>query len=248
LNIQQRFSGRVLWLAACVAMAAAVWIAPARVTAQEPGSKPEAASQSSTAPAGAGKGAAQSDEEKQNEAFRLEGPVVKWTARTFNLSVEKTADLFDIINFLIIALAIGVPLFRFLPKFLRNRAEKLRSDIEAARKMTEEANARLSAVEAKLATLGDEMQKFRAEVEAESLQDEARIKASLVEESTRIVEQAEQEIGVAAAQALRGLRNFAADLAIDQAAKSLVLTTETDRALIAEFVGDVVGRGAGGKN
>jgi hypothetical protein len=34
----------------------------------------------------------------------------------------------------------------------------------------------------------------------------------------------------------RGLRNFAADLAIDQAAKQLVLRRRTDRALIAEFV------------
>jgi F-type H+-transporting ATPase subunit b len=50
---------------------------------------------------------------------------------------------------------------------------------------------------------------------------------------------------VAAAQAKRGLRNFAADLAIEQAAKQLVLTAESDRALIAEFVGDVT---KGGQN
>jgi F-type H+-transporting ATPase subunit b len=131
----------------------------------------------------------------------------------------------------------------------------VRSDIESARKVTEDANARLAAVEAKLSKLDEEIQKFRGEVEAESLQDEARIKASLAEESTRIVESAEQEIGQAAAQARRGLRNFAADLAIDQAAKKLVLTPETDRALIAEFVGDVMSNGSsrskgsgGGKN
>jgi F-type H+-transporting ATPase subunit b len=50
---------------------------------------------------------------------------------------------------------------------------------------------------------------------------------------------------MAAAQARRGLRNFAANLAIDQAAKQLVLSPETDKALIAEFVGDVV---KGGQN
>ena len=121
---------------------------------------------------------------------------------------------------------------------MRNRAVKLREDIESARKVTEDASTRLAAVEAKLASLGDEIAKFRAEVEAESLQDQARIKATLEEESTRIVAAAEQEIGVAAAQARRTLRHFAADLAIDQAAKQLVLTAETDRALIAEFVAD----------
>jgi F-type H+-transporting ATPase subunit b len=253
LKVDQRFSSRVLWLVACVVLAAGAAVAPLCKAAQEPGSKPEIASPVSTARAGAGHESAQSEpaqseEDQQNNAFRLEGPVVMWTARTLNLSLEKTADIYEVFNFLIIALAIGVPLFRWLPKYLRDRKEKLRSDIESARKVTEDANARLSAVEAKLSKLDEEIQKFRAEVEAESLQDEARIKASLAEESTRIVESAEQEIGVAAAQARRGLRNFAADLAIDQAAKKFVLTAETDRALIAEFVGDVVRNGAGGKN
>jgi F-type H+-transporting ATPase subunit b len=49
---------------------------------------------------------------------------------------------------------------------------------------------------------------------------------------------AEQEIAAAAAHAQRELRHFAADLAIDHAARQLVLTPETDRALIAEFVRD----------
>jgi F-type H+-transporting ATPase subunit b len=154
--------------------------------------------------------------------------------------------IYEIVNFLIIVLAVGIPLLRWLPRYLRNRNETLRNDIEKARKVTDDANSRLSAVEAKLASLGDEIQKFRAEVEAESLADEKRIKASIGEESARIVEAAEQEIGQAAAQARRGLRSYAVDLAIDQAANKLVLTAETDRALIAEFVGDVV-RGGGKK-
>ncbi|HUD12736.1 MAG TPA: ATP synthase F0 subunit B [Terracidiphilus sp.] len=260
LKVHPRFSSRVLWLAACAALAAGAVVAPLCNAAQEPGpgSKPEIASPAATAPADAGHESAksesaqsepaQSEEDQQNNAFRLEGPMVKWTAKKLDLSLEMTAGLYEFINFLIIALIIGVPLLRWLPKYLRNRKEKLRSDIESARKVTEDANARLSAVEVKLSKLDEEIQKFRAEVEAESLHDEARIKASLAEESTRIVESAEQEIGVAAAQARRGLRNFAADLAIDQAAKKFVLTAETDRALIAEFVGDVVRNGAGGKD
>jgi F-type H+-transporting ATPase subunit b len=121
----------------------------------------------------------------------------------------------------------------------------VRADIESARKVTEDANARLSAVEAKLASLGDEIQKFKTGVDEDIKRDEGRIKAALEEESARIVAAAEQEIGMAAAQARRELRHFAADLAVDQAAKQLVLTPETDRALIAEFVGDVT---KGGRN
>jgi F-type H+-transporting ATPase subunit b len=245
LKFHLRFSSRLVWIALMGALAVSVAAMPHRMAALQ--AAPAATSEPAAQAAGA---KPESEEEQQNNAFRLEGPLVKWTAKTTGAPVTVVARGFEIINFLIIALGIGVPLVRFLPKFLRNRAEKVRSDIESARKVTEDANARLSAVEAKLSKLDEEIQKFRSEVEAESVQDEARIKASLAEESTRIVESAEQEIGLAAAQARRGLRIFAADLAIDQAAKKLVLTAETDRALIAEFVGDVVRNGGsnGGKN
>lgn len=242
LKLHLRFSSRLICFVVLAGLIGGPAAAPVRMAAQETAP----ASQSAAATHESGP----SEEEQQVQAFRLEGPVVKWTAEKLNLSIETTAVIYEVINFLIIALAIIVPLARWLPKYLKARKEKLRNDIESARKVTEDANARLSAVEDKLSKLDQEIQKFRTEVEAESLQDEARIKASLGEESTRIVQAAEQEIDLAAAQARRGLRHFAADLAIDQAAKSLVLTAETDRALIAEFVGDVVGKSAtgGGKN
>ncbi len=253
LKLHSRFLSRVLWVAVLGLLAAGLAVAPLRMAGQEPGSKPEIAGPSSAAPAEAKPEAAQSDpaqseQEQQNQAFRLEGPVVKWTAKTLNMPVAAVARGFEVINFLIIVLGIGVPLVRWLPRFLRGRKEKLAADIASARKVSEDANARLSAVEAKLASLGEEIEKFRTEVERESVGDEARIKESLEEESARIVGSAEQEIGMAAQQARRGLRNFAAGLAIDQAAKQMVLTAETDRALIAEFVRDVAGNGAGGKN
>lgn len=217
-------------------------MAPHGLAAQD--SAPVAISQPATA-SEAAKPEAGNSEEQQNNAFRLEGPVVKWGANTFHKSPELVATTLDFINFAIIVLAIGIPLFKFLPKYLRQRGEKVRTDIESARKVKEDANSRLSAVEAKLSKLDEEIAKFRAEVEEEMSRDAARIKTSLEEESARIVSAAEQEIGAAAAQARRGLRHFAADLAVEQAAKQLVLTPQTDRALIAEFVGDV---NKGGQN
>jgi F-type H+-transporting ATPase subunit b len=137
-----------------------------------------------------------------------------------------------------------------MPKILHKRSQTLSQDLKTARVATADAQARLSAVEAKLAGLGEEMQKFRAQIEQESLEDEKRIMGAIGEESARIIQAAEQEIGAAAAHAKRGLRNFAADLAIEQAEKQLKLTPETDRALIAEFVSGVAGdgRGKGGQN
>jgi F-type H+-transporting ATPase subunit b len=204
------------------------------------------ASLASTAPTQAAEPAkADSDEEAQTKAFRLEGPLVKATSKALHISLENTARLFEIINFAIIALAIAIPLFKLLPAMLRKRSKTLSDSLESARKMTEDANTRLSAVEAKLASLDDQIAQFRAEVERESAGDEARIKAALEEERTRIVQSVEQEIGQAAALARRGLRNFAAELAVDQAARELNMSAETDRALIAEFVS---GAAAGGKN
>jgi F-type H+-transporting ATPase subunit b len=246
LNLKARFSNRVLGFVFLAVLAAGVAAAPYRLAAQESAqaSEPQPAAQAQDQ----AKPEAAKAEESENR-FR-HTPLVQAAAKALHLSVETTARSFEFINFAIIALAIAIPLFRFLPRFLRNRGEKVRNDIESARKVTEDANTRLSAVEAKLASLGEEIAKFRAEVEAESLQDEARIKAALSDESARIVVAAEQEIGVAAAQAKRGLRHFAADLAVEQAAKQLVLAPETDRALIAEFVGDVSrnGNSKGGQN
>jgi F-type H+-transporting ATPase subunit b len=228
--------------------------APLRLPAQEPAAAPAAQAPASSSAQAANPEAAKSEEEQTN-VFRLEGPVVKWTAKTFHLSLGATASIFEIINFLIVVLGLGYPLARWLPGFLRGRKETLRAEIGSARKATGDANARLSAIEAKLSGLDGEITLIRAQVEAESLEDEKRIKASLQEESARIVAAAEQEIGASAAQARRSLRHFAADLAIDQAASDLVLTAETDAALIAEFLSDEAlnptpGNGAkdGGRN
>jgi len=202
-----------------------------------------------TALQNAGSGPAEEKaEDSATEQFR-HSSLVKSAAKVLHMSVEGTARTFEVINFAIILLVLGIPLYRFMPKYLRGRAEKVRTDIELARKTTEDAQSRLSAVEAKLASLDQEIAKFRNELEHESAQDEARIKAALEEERCRIVAAAEQEIGMVAAQARRSLRHFAADLAIDQAARQMVLTPETDRALIAEFLGDVAMTGKkGGQN
>ena len=162
--------------------------------------------------------------------------------------IETTARTFEWINAAIISLCIIIPLAKFLPKVMRKRSITLSHNLENARKTTADANARLSAVEAQLSRLDEEIAKIRAQVEEESKQDEARIKASIEEERARIVASAEQEITAAAAQARRSLRHFAADLAIEQAASQLVLTPETDRALIAEFISEAQNESRNGGN
>ncbi|HEY1985378.1 MAG TPA: ATP synthase F0 subunit B [Terracidiphilus sp.] len=223
------------------------------VAAQEPGSVPEVQSSAAQdAKSSSNKNAtqpAQKQEKGEDDNVYRHTALVTSIAKAINLPVETTARLFEFINFAILALAILIPLFKVLPKVFRKRDITLSANLETARKTSADANTRLSAVEAQLSKLDEEIAKIRAQVEDESRQDEARIKASIEEESARIVASAEQEIGVAAAQAKRGLRHFAADLAIEQATKQLVLTPETDRALIAEFINDAAQNGSkGGQN
>ncbi|WP_263353682.1 ATP synthase F0 subunit B [Acidicapsa acidisoli] len=172
---------------------------------------------------------------------------VQALAKLLHMDVDTAATGFEYINFAVILLAIGIPLFRILPKAMRERSEKLSKDLETARTATADANARMSAVEAQLAGLDAEIAAIRKRLEEEMREDEARIKASISEESARIVASAEQEIQVAAAQARHGLKEYAADLAIDRALSQLTLTEDTDRALIAEFARDSKAS-AGGQN
>jgi F-type H+-transporting ATPase subunit b len=243
-----RFSARISCFSVLTLLAAVLLVAPFRAAAQQPA--PAAQSSSASSPAAgqaASSEAASSDKAKaeQDESDKYRhAPLVQTMARMLHLDVETTARLFEFINFAIIFLAVVIPLGRIVPKVIRKRSQTLMHSLKTAREVTEDANTRLSAVEARLAGLDEEIAKYRAQVEQESLADEVRIKATIEEESARIVASAEQEIGVAAAQARRGLRNYAAELAVEQASKQLVLSPQTDRALITEFIGDVANRGA----
>jgi F-type H+-transporting ATPase subunit b len=180
-------------------------------------------------------------EEDQLSGF-LHSSTLQGLARFLHLSLETTDSIFLALNYLIIFLAIFIPLGRFMPKVIRKRAQTLRHNLESARKMTEEATARLNAVEAQLARMGEEIDKFRNEIEAEMKNDETRIKGTIEEESARIVAAAEQEISLAAVQARRGLRKFAAELAVEHAARQMQLSPEADRALVAEFAANIDNR------
>lgn len=248
--LNSRNRNRVFALALMAVLATGVASVPVRTFAQEASSSAPATAEKSSGQEAlpAQPGQVKKEEEEEDNVYRHTA-LVQTLAKTFHMDVETTARLFEWINAAIILLCIIVPLAKFLPKVIRKRSQTLGHSLEVARKTTADANARLSAVEAQLSKLDEEIAKIRTQVEEESKQDEVRIKASIEEESVRIVAQAEQEIAAAAAHAQRGLRHFAADLAIEQASKQLTLTPEADKALISEFVREATnGAAKGGQN
>jgi F-type H+-transporting ATPase subunit b len=187
--------------------------------------------------------AEKTEEEDETAAYRHSASV-QWFANLLHLDVETTAKIFEYINFLVILLAVGIPLAKMLPAAMRKRSAKLGFELEHAQAKTQDANERLKAVEKKLAGLDSEIADIRKQVDEQMREDEVRSKALIEEETARILAAAEQEIAVAAAQAQRKLKQFAADLAIDRAVSLLTIDAETDRALFAEFALDVAGKPA----
>jgi len=191
---------------------------------------------------------AKPDAPNENDEFR-HTRVVQSMAGMAHVSTETAAQIFEDLNSLILIGLILYFLLKVVPKAFASRSETIQRRLVEARAATEAANQRLAAVEAKLAALGEEIDKVRRQTEADLLEDEKRIKQSLEDERVRIVKAAEQEIDSAGASAQRDLKRFAANLAIDKAVQRLQLTADSDKAIVERFGNDLLGQfGKGGRN
>jgi len=170
----------------------------------------------------------------ETDQYRMSAPVVKIGA-LLGMKPETAANVFTIFNIVILFGGIGYGLLKVLPKTFRNRSTAIQKHLVDARTATEEATARLSSVEDRLAKLDDQIAAMRAQAEADSARDEERILASVEDEKNKILAAAEAEIQSATTLARRDIQKYAAELAIEQAARKLVVTAETDRLLVESF-------------
>jgi len=182
-------------------------------------------------------------EEDESDAYR-HSATVKAIGAKLGLDPEQAATAFTVTNFAVLALLVGWFLVKALPKTFRDRNAGIQKQLTEARSATQEANSRLSGVEARLSKLDEQIAAMRTQAEKDATQDEQRIKASVEEEKQKILAAAEQEIATATAQARRQIQQYAADLAIDQAAKKLVVSAETDRLLVQNFARRLAADGA----
>lgn len=163
-------------------------------------------------------------------------PMVQSIARLLHLPVETTARIFEGINFLILAGTILWFTARLLPKMLRERKERIQRDLQNARKATEDAQQKLQDVERRLARLDAEIAGLKAQVEQQTAEDEARVRASMEAEKQRLVQAVEQETLSASANAQRRLRTLTADLIVQYATQHISPSTDEDRALVQDFI------------
>ncbi len=235
MRLRVRTCLAILFLTACLG-----WLGGTVAYAQSEAAAPQAAPKSS-APE-------QKQDPEEINQFR-HAPIVQTIAHALGISTETAAQIFEVINSGILIFAILFFLAKVVPKAIRNRTANIQQKLVEAREATERANQRLSAVEAKLARIGEDIEAIRQQTERDMLEDEKRIKQSLEDERQRIVRAAEQEIQSAGAAAKRDLKRFAAELAVDGATKRIRLTSESDKAMIERFGRDLTSEfGKGGRN
>jgi F-type H+-transporting ATPase subunit b len=213
---------------------------PAQTTAQtarpatgEPsGAKPtEEAKSREQAP---GQEAGKEKESDPTEALK-QSSLVKGIARVTGLSVDAAYWVCVVLNFAIVLGVLIMLLRKTLPAAFKTRTELIQKRIEEARQASEEARRRLSEVEGRLSRLDVEITEMRREAEENGLAEEKRVLAGAEEERRRIVAAAEQEITMAANAARRDLKSYAAELAVDLAAKKIQVGRDADQALVRDF-------------
>ena len=217
------------------ALAAALLLAPVHgVRAQEPAAQKSATSSSTATTPESTTAEAEKEEEDEAAAYK-HSAAVKKIGSLLGLKTDQAATLFEVTNFAVLVVLLGLVLVKVLPKTFRDRNSAIQKDLVDARTATEEASLRLSGVEARLAKLDGEIAAMRAQADKDSALDEQRIKASVEEEKKKILAAAEQEIAAATTHAQRQIQQYAAELAIEQAARKLVISAETDRLLVQNF-------------
>jgi F-type H+-transporting ATPase subunit b len=221
-------------------MLAALFIAPAHHIARAQESAPVAASAGESGTPEAKSPEKNKQEEDENDAYRHSATVRALGAK-LGMNPEQAATVFTVANFVVLALLVGWFLIKTLPKTFRNRNTAIQKHLVDARTATEEASIRLNSVEARLSKLDEQIAAMRVQAEKDAAADEQRIKASVEEEKQKILTAAEQEIAAATTNAQRQIQQYAAELAIGQAAKKLVVSAETDRLLVQQFARRLAG-------
>ncbi len=224
------------WLAGLVLLAGLmVPVAPLRAQSTE---APAAAGQSSTPESASPE--ANKGEKDENDAY-LHSPSVKAIGAKLGMSTEQAATVFQVLNFAILAVLVGWFLLKTLPGVFRSRNTAIQKDLVDARSATEQASARLNSVEERLSKLDGQIAAMQTQAESDSVAEEQRIKAAVEDEKKKILASAEQEITAATTQAQRQIQQYAAELAIEQAARKLVVSAETDRLLVQGFARRLTG-------
>jgi F-type H+-transporting ATPase subunit b len=149
-------------------------------------------------------------------------------------------------NFAILAIGLGYLMAKTLPEFFRSRAEGIQRSIVEAQQTRLDAERRAAEMDARLAALGSEIEKFRVQAREEMEREAERIRKETAAQIRRLEQQAEMEVEAAGKTARRELRAVAAKLALELAEQRIRtrLDAGSEAALVDNFLSDLAREGA----
>jgi F-type H+-transporting ATPase subunit b len=231
---QRRIQSRKFMSAALIAAFALCLLSASAIAQDTKDTNPGVSSTAQTSSAEVAKASKEAGAQDEQAEFKHSSSV-QLVARLTGLSLDHAYWLCVLLNFSIIAGAIVWASKKRLPGVFRERTASIQQSIDEARKASEEANRRLSHIDARLSQLGSEIEGMKVSAEKEAVDEEARIKSAAIEDARKIVQSAEQEIAAAARTARRDLTAYAADLAVSLARKQIHVDGATDEGLIRDF-------------
>jgi len=149
-------------------------------------------------------------------------------------------------NFILLAAGAGYLLAKHLPKFFKSRSADIQKDITEAQQTKLAAEKRAAEMDARLRSLGAEIESFRAHAKVEMEQEAIRIRQETAHQIEKMQKQAEQEIESAGHLAGKELREYAAKLALDLAEQRIRtrLDAGTEAGLVDDFTKDLQQQGS----
>jgi F-type H+-transporting ATPase subunit b len=148
-------------------------------------------------------------------------------------------------NFAILAAGIGYLLVKQAGPYFASRSIEIRKGIEDAQKLRAEAEQRAAAMDARLASLGVEVEAMRKASHEEASQEAHRIRHQTAEEMAKIQANADRELSSALKAAQAELKSYSAQLAIDLAREKVRerMTPADQETLVRNFVTDLSRQG-----
>jgi len=125
--------------------------------------------------------------------------------------------VWQVANFLILAGGLGYLIGKNVPGFFRARTAGIQKDIVESGKLREEAEAKAHEIEGRLAALGAEIEKLRADAKSAFAIEGKRIEEETEKHLARVRQQTEREVEAMSKTARAELQAFAARLAVDLA-------------------------------
>ncbi len=150
-------------------------------------------------------------------------------------------EIWKWVNFLLLAGALGYLGAKNLGPFFVNRSIQIRKGMIDAEEARAKADARVSAVEARLANLSAEIEALRRDAQAEAAAETERLRQETAAELAKMEERARQEIASLGKSARLELKRYSAGLAIQLAAQKLQsrISPESQEMLVRNFIRDL---------